>query len=283
MRVTSGQGGTSSNRDEHRDEHGGGPPAAMVDAAEDADLGRRLRWYENRRGAPPLAVVGLVLLTVLTLVFCYGSVRTVLVERRVDLVFCALTAVLIAGCGFLAWFVLRSNRRYLAVHEQGVVFAGDRVAPVAAQWADVVDVRFLTRAGTATVLAIPVTALHTVDVLTIEGDFRIGDSFPDVAEIGDHLLRQVTSRLGPEMAAQIRDGQPLEFDRWSISADGFTVGDWTWEWADIDDVTIHADKLLVRCVDAGPGAIIEIGHERSAAVEAAVRVAQKTARTARRP
>jgi len=253
----------------------------MTAAARDADLGMRRRWYESRRGAPAIAVGGLILLAALTLVFGYGSARTILVEHRADWAFFAVTAGLVTGTGLLGRRLLRSNRRYLAVHDDGVVFAGDRVAPVAAQWADVVDVRFLTRVGTATVLAVPVTALHTVDVHTIKGDFRIGDSFPDVAAIGDHLLQQVTSRLATEMAADVRNGDPLDFGRWSISAEGVSVDDWHWDWADLGDVTIRADKLLVARLDGSPCAIVEVGHERSAAVEAAVLVARSLDRTAR--
>ena len=253
----------------------------MVDAAGDAGFGRRVRWYANRRNTSARSLLGLIPLTALAVVFCYASVRTAVVEQRVDFVFFGLTAVLGFGAAFLAWFSFRSDRRYVAVHLEGVVFAGDRVALVVARWADVVDVRFLTRVGTATILGVPVTPLHTVDVQTIEGDFRIGDSFPDVADIGDRLLRQVANRLGAEMAGQIRDGETLEFGRWSVSAAGLAVDDWLWEWADIDEVAIQADKLRVTCVDAGPGAVIEVGHERSAAVEAAVAVARMMAGAAR--
>jgi hypothetical protein len=48
-RVASGQGSVGPNGAWRPG--GGGSPAAMADAAEEADLGTRLRWYESRRGA----------------------------------------------------------------------------------------------------------------------------------------------------------------------------------------------------------------------------------------
>lgn len=251
----------------------------MAGVARDADLGLRRHWYESRRrGAAPLVVVAVVLLAAVTALMCYGTARAVVVEGRADVALFVVAGCLVTGTALGVWLLSRRNRRYLAIYHEGLVFAGDRVTPVAARWDDVVDVRHLARTFQAMILGMPVGPTHTVTVLTTRGDFRLSDEFPAVAEIGGVLLDLMTRRLAPDMRAQIHDGESVEFGQWSLAADGLTVGEWLWEWADIADVTVRNGKLRVTCVDGSPGATIEIGHEESAAVNAAVAVMRMLSR-----
>jgi hypothetical protein len=271
------------DRDSGPDGNGYTVPTWMVGVARDAGLGARLHWYESRRRVPTTVVIAVALLTAFTGLMCYASARIVLVEHRADVAGFVVTAGLITGTTLVIWFLRRRDRRYLAVHQQGLVFAGDRVTAVAASWDDVVDVRHLARTAYVTIWDATLGSIHKVAVLTTRGDFRLTDEFPAIAEIGALLLDVMTRRIAPDMRSQIKVGESVNFDRWSLSPDGLMVGEWLWEWADIAEVVIRNGKLRVTCVDGAPGATIEIGNEESATVNAAVDLMLTFARTGQPP
>ena len=255
-------------------------PMWMAGAAREAGLGQRRHWYESRRRVPAIVLVVGALFAAFTALLCYASVRTVLVENRADVGLFVVTAILITATALGVRWLRRRDRRYLAVHQQGLVFAGDRVTAVAAAWDDVADVRHLERTAYVSIWGATVGSIHKVVVLTTRGDFKITDEFPDVAEIGASLLDLMTRRIGPDMRAQLTIGESVNFDGWSLSPDGLAVGEWLWEWADIAEVVVRNGKLRVTCVDGGPGATIEVGYDESASLNAAIGIMRSRARAA---
>jgi hypothetical protein len=253
-------------------------PARTARAAADAGLGERVRTYVGGDRVTPVRLLRAVGAAAGVATLCAAAVRAFLDSGWAGACWLLAVPLLVAVVAFDARVLLRGGRTYLAVHRNGVVFAGDRQPLVAAGWDEVVDVAYLPRLVQTTPAGFTVGSVRTVTVLTTRGDLRMTGRFPDLAT---DLVERVAARLRTDMTAQIDAGGSVELGGWSLSAAGLTVAGRLWEWTGIAGVVVTPSTLEVTRADAAVVVSVFVGDERSAAVDAAVAVMRALAQDRR--
>jgi hypothetical protein len=201
--------------------------------AREAELGPRRSLHE---GAPVRSLIGTVGLVLGGLVsvaaggaIAFGLIRAPGVAL-VPLITAAFTAV-----GW--WRRYRPDRRWLALHEHGLVFVANQDPPVVLRWGDVIDVRDASARS------------REVTITTYDSAFTIGAPFRDIEIIGPRLVTLLTELTLTEMRATVVAGGVAEHGAWRADRSGLSGGSWSADWDEVVDLSVEAGTARVLLID----------------------------------
>lgn len=201
--------------------------------AREADLGPRRSLHQGTPVRSLLGTVGLVLGVTVSLAggvaIAYGLIRGP-GPALLPLITAAFTAVGL-------WRRYRPDRRWLALHEHGLVLTANQDPPVVVRWGDVVEVRDAS------------TRSREVTVTTYDGAFTIGAPFRDIETIGQRLVARLTEQTLAGMRATIVAGGVAEHGAWRADRSGLSGGGWSADWDEVVDLSVEAGTARVLLIE----------------------------------
>jgi hypothetical protein len=201
--------------------------------AREAELGPRRSLHQGTHARSPLGTVGLML-GVLTSVAGGGALAYGLIHGP------GLILLPLIGAAFTAvglWRRYRRDRRWLALHEYGLVLAANQDPPAVVRWGDVVDVRDTS------------VRSREVTVTTYDGAVTIGPQFRDIETIGRRLVARLTELTLTEMRATVVAGGVAEHGAWRADRSGLSGDGWSADWDEVVDLAVEAGTARVLLND----------------------------------
>ncbi|TQM67311.1 hypothetical protein FHX41_0916 [Actinomadura hallensis] len=232
-------------------------------------LGEPVRTFEGRtggRGAPvwpalvPPALVSLAL------------IPPAIVYLRDGVWWAGVPALLLSmGCAAAAGWIAgrdrpRTGAKVVHLYTNGISVAGpDGVA--AYEWDDLVSV---TVAGVQEGGPDGRTRWRFTVVAEDGNVLHLTDDLPDVRELGETVAREVTARLVPRRLAEVKAGELVRLDPFTVDLDGVEKDGERLPWAAVKDVSIDNGLVTVHAWGGRPDLVAVVSQMPDALAFAAL-------------